>query len=78
MLAGGGHGADWVRNIEKDPGVSVRAGKLTLKGTGRIVKGEDEALKARKLVVAKYYQREYNPSGGWEATALPIAIDLQA
>jgi deazaflavin-dependent oxidoreductase (nitroreductase family) len=77
MLAGGGHRADWVKNIEKDPDVSVRAGKLTLKGIGRVVTGEEEALKARKLVVAKYYGREYNPSGGWEATSLPIAIDLQ-
>ena len=46
-------------------------------GRGRVVEDEREALAARKLVVAKYYNREYNPTGGWEATALPMAIDLQ-
>jgi deazaflavin-dependent oxidoreductase (nitroreductase family) len=77
ILAGGGHRSDWVKNIEKDPGVSIRIGDMALDGKGRIVESEEEKLAARKLVVAKYYHREYNPNGGWEATALPVAIDLQ-
>ena len=31
---------------------------------------------ARRLVVAKYYGREEVKSEGWEAIALPVAIDL--
>jgi len=78
ILAGGRERADWVRNIGKDPHVSVRAKGVIRAGVGRIVESGEEELQARKLVVAKYYNREYKPSGGWEAEALPVAIDLQA
>lgn len=77
ILAGGRERADWVRNIMQDAHVSVRAKGTTVAGIGRVVASGEEELQARKLVVAKYYRREYNPSGGWEAEALPVAIDLQ-
>ena len=76
MLAGGGAKADWVRNIGKNPQVAIRVAERTLNGSGRVIEDQEEALLARKLVVAKYYGREYNPAGGWEATSLPVAFDL--
>ena len=77
ILAGSGRRSDWVRNIENNSSVTIRAGDVTASGTGRIVEDKEEEIEARKLVVAKYYHREYNPDGGWEATALPVAIDLE-
>ena len=76
MLSGGGDKADWVRNILKNPQVSIRVGDVTVTGSGRVIEDDEEEVLARKLVIAKYYGREYNPSGGWEATSLPVAFDL--
>ncbi len=76
MLSGGSGKADWVRNILKNPQVTIRVGERTITGNGRVIEDDEEEVLARKLVVAKYYRREYNPSGGWEATSLPVAFDL--
>ena len=77
MLSGGRGKADWVRNIRKNPQVNIRVGARTIRGNGRVIEnGEEEEVLARKLVIAKYYGREYNPSGGWEAESLPVAFDL--
>ncbi len=64
ILAGGGHKSDWVKNIGKDPAVSVRLADDSYRGKGRVVESDEESFLARKLVVAKYYNREYNSSGG--------------
>ena len=37
---------------------------------------QDEDRTARGLVVAKYYRRQQVASTGWEAEALPVAVDL--
>lgn len=76
MLAGGGYGADWVKNIQHEAGVEVRIGSRVFSGQGRIVEEPEEERLARKLVVRKYYGREKVEATGWEAEALPVAIDL--
>jgi deazaflavin-dependent oxidoreductase (nitroreductase family) len=76
MLAGGGERADWVKNIRHDPATQVRIGSRTYSARGRILTTPEEELTARRLVVAKYYGREYDPNAGWEATSLPVALDL--
>jgi deazaflavin-dependent oxidoreductase (nitroreductase family) len=76
MLSGGRDNADWVRNIRSHPQVTIRVGNRTIEGSGRVIEDREEEVVARKLVVTKYYGREYNPSGGWEAESLPVAIDL--
>lgn len=78
ILSGGGTRSDWVNNLLTAPDVKVRVGQTTLPGRGRTVEGEAEKLRARELVVAKYYRRTYNPQGGWEAQSLPVAVDLGA
>jgi deazaflavin-dependent oxidoreductase (nitroreductase family) len=77
ILAGGRYRADWVKNIGAYPTVEVRIGSVTLGGIGRIVQEPDEEQSARRLVVAKYYGRNEVQSSGWEAEALPVAIDLE-
>ncbi len=78
MLSGGGDKADWVKNIRRDPHVHVRIAGQMFSGTGRIVQDPQEDRLARRLVVTKYYGREEVSSEGWEATSLPVAVDLQA
>lgn len=78
MLAGGGDKSDWVQNIGRNPDVQARIGDQTLAGKGRLVEDTEEDRLARATVVAKYYGRDEVHTSGWEATALPVAVDLQA
>jgi deazaflavin-dependent oxidoreductase (nitroreductase family) len=77
ILSGGGDRSDWVKNIRHNPNVQARIKGTTFEGGGRIVQSQEEDRMARKLVVAKYYGREEVHSTGWEATSLPMAIDLK-
>jgi deazaflavin-dependent oxidoreductase (nitroreductase family) len=77
MLSGGRDRADWVRNILRNPDVQFRIGSRSYRGRGRVVPDGAEERTARKLVVAKYYGRDYVHSRGWEATSLPVAVDLE-
>jgi deazaflavin-dependent oxidoreductase (nitroreductase family) len=76
MLAGGGDRSDWVKNIRQDPGVQVRIGDRVFSGQGRVVTDPAEEKLARRLVVSKYYGRDEVRTTGWEATSLPVAVDL--
>lgn len=77
MLSGGGYESDWVKNIQSNPDTEVRISSSTFKARGRIVSDPEEERLARRLVVAKYYGRDEVKSSGWEAEALPVAIDLE-
>jgi deazaflavin-dependent oxidoreductase (nitroreductase family) len=75
MLAGGGDGSDWVKNLRRDPEVSVRIADERFDGRARVVEDTDEDDLARRLLVEKY---EQNPGSlaNWRRTALPVAVDL--
>ena len=78
MLAGGGERSDWVKNLRRDPAVSIRLGDDRYPATARPVapdSAEDEL--ARRLLCAKYQGwREGQPLSEWGRTALPVAFDL--
>jgi len=77
-LMAGDHGSDWVKNLLKDPNVTVRIAQRTFTGIARIVKNEREEMTARKLLADKYKERESDGSlSEWARTALPVAIDLK-
>lgn len=77
LMAGGGHRADWVRNMKTKPAVTVRIADQTLKGAARVVTDEAEDALARRLLAAKYQGwREGAEMSDWAKTALPMAIDL--
>jgi deazaflavin-dependent oxidoreductase (nitroreductase family) len=76
LLAGNGDRSDWVRNILRYPEVTVRIGALIFQGQGRVVDDPAEERLARQVVVKKYYGRDTVATTGWEATALPVALDL--
>ena len=77
MLAGGGDRSDWVKNIRHNPGVQVRIQDRVFGGQGRVITNPAEEKLARRLVVSKYYGREKVRTTGWEATSLPVVVDLE-
>ena len=77
-LMAGDHGSDWVKNLVKDPSVTVRIAKHNFTGIARIVKMEQEEMTARNMLADKYKEREADGSlSEWARTALPVAIDLR-
>jgi len=77
LLSGGMDKSDWVRNLLKNPSVTVRLGRKTFKATARIVSNKEEEMMARNMLADKYHERKANGSlGSWARTALPVAMDL--
>lgn len=77
LLSGGMDKSDWVKNLLKNPSVTVRIGELTFLATARIVKDEEEAMNARNLLANKYNERNANGTlSKWARTALLVALDI--
>ena len=77
LLSGGRDKSDWVKNLLKNPSVTVRIAKQTFTGTARIVTEEQEDTKARYLLAEKYQEWEEGRTlSQWARTALPVAIDF--
>ncbi len=78
LLSGGGDKSDWVRNLLKNPAVTVRVGAYTFPATARLVKDESEELEARHLLADKYHEREADGSlDEWARTALVVGIGIK-
>jgi len=76
-LLSGSEKSDWVKNLRKDPTVTVRIAKHTFTGTARVVEFKEEELRARYLLAEKYQEWEEGKTlSQWAQTALPIAIDV--
>jgi deazaflavin-dependent oxidoreductase (nitroreductase family) len=75
MLSGGRDRSDWVKNLRRDPEVTVRISNRTLAGRAREVAGAQEDALARLLLVEKY-ERAPGRLSNWGRTALPVAVDL--
>ena len=77
LLSGGMDGSDWVKNLHKNPAVTVRIAKHTFSATARVVTDEKEENMARIMLAEKYQEWEASRKlSEWARTALPIAIDL--
>lgn len=77
ILSGGGETSDWVKNLLKNPSVSVQIGERTFAGTARLVTEKEEAVRARLLVAEKYHEMDDEKTPDeWAQTALPVAIAL--
>ncbi len=77
MMAGGGRQSDWVRNLQKEPDVTLKLGPLLFPATARIVAPDepDDAL-IRRLLVEKY-RSPSQPLDTWGRTALPVLFTLR-
>ena len=76
LLAGGGDGSDWVKNVRSDPTVGLRLGDRDLICKGRLVDDPEEDALARRLLLEKYRPRYSGDLEEWARTALAVAIDL--
>ena len=76
LLAGGGNASDWVRNLCRNPSVTLELGGRAFPARARVVDDHDEAARARRLVFEKYHPRYGGSLERWRETALPVAVDL--
>jgi deazaflavin-dependent oxidoreductase (nitroreductase family) len=78
LMSGGMDKSDWVKNLLKNPSVTVRIAKRTFPATARLVTDEKEAMTARNLLADKYNERKANGSlSRWARSALVVGIDLR-
>jgi deazaflavin-dependent oxidoreductase (nitroreductase family) len=76
MLSGGRDRSDWVKNLHRNPDVTVRVAGEKFSGLAREARDAEEDELARRLLVEKY---ESSPGrlANWRRTALPVAVDLK-
>ena len=78
LLSGGGRRSDWVRNLEKEPDVTVRIEGREYPGVARRVTDASEDAYARRALATKYQGWiEGDEMSDWATQALVIAIDLE-
>ena len=75
MLSGGRDRSDWVRNIRREPEVTVRIAGERFGGLAREARDAEEDELARRLLVEKYESRP-GSLANWRRTALPVVVDL--
>ena len=79
LLSGGMDKSDWVKNLLKNPAVTVRIAKYTFAGTAHLVKEKEEELTARYRVAEKYQEWENGRTlSEWARTALVVGIDISS
>ena len=78
LLSGGGDGADWVKNLRREPAVRVRINSQTTSANARVLRpNTKEDTAARELLDGKYMGwREGRRLSSWARGALPVALDL--
>jgi deazaflavin-dependent oxidoreductase (nitroreductase family) len=79
LLSGGGRDSDWVRNLLKNPAITVRIAKTVFAGTARLVADPAEEMTARYMVAEKYQEWDGERIlSEWARTALVVGIDLKS
>jgi deazaflavin-dependent oxidoreductase (nitroreductase family) len=77
LLSGGMDRSDWVKNLRKDPSVTLMIAKKTFKATARIVEDKEEEMMARNMLADKYHERTVTGLlSKWARTALVVGIEL--
>ncbi|MGN6166764.1 MAG: nitroreductase/quinone reductase family protein [Solirubrobacteraceae bacterium] len=77
LLSGGGDRSDWVKNLRREPAVTVEIGSGAFEGRARVVTDPTEDECARALVHDKYAPGYRGDLASWRRSALPIAVDLE-
>ena len=75
MLSDGRARSDWVKNLQRNPQVTIRIVDERFDGLARVVEEGEEDELARRLLIAKY-ERTPGSLSDWRRTALPVAVDL--
>jgi deazaflavin-dependent oxidoreductase (nitroreductase family) len=78
LLAGSRERAEWVRNLQVNPRVTVELGTDTRPGLAHVLApGTADDRLARELLLARYASTE-DDLRDWGRTALPVVIELPA
>ena len=78
MLSGGRDRSDWVKNLMREPKVTLRIAERTFEGRARVVGDPDESARSRELLFEKYSPGYSGDLADWRERSLPIAVDLDA
>jgi deazaflavin-dependent oxidoreductase (nitroreductase family) len=81
LLSGGGRDSDWVKNLLKNPEVTVQIAKTVFSATARLVTNHEEEMAARYMLAEKYQEWEDGEKrtlSEWARTALVVAFDLNS
>ncbi len=79
LMAGGGYGADWVKNLQANPSVTVRIGSETFKGHAEPGAEDVDEPAVRTAMAAKYQGwRPGRPLSNWAETALVVRVTSAA
>ena len=74
LMSGGMDGSDWVKNLLKEPHVTVRVDGRTFPALARVQNEKDEKI-IRNLMADKYREREADGSlSDWAQTALVVGF----
>jgi deazaflavin-dependent oxidoreductase (nitroreductase family) len=77
-LLSGSHSSDWLKNLHREPAVSVRIAEHVFSGTARLVGKKEEEMAARYMLAEKYQEwDEGKKLSEWARTAVVVGIDLQ-
>ena len=77
MLSGGGERSDWVKNLRREPTVTVQIETSRFEGRARPVTDPTEDEHARARVPDKYAPGYRGDLANWRRSSLPIAVDLE-
>ena len=76
-LLSGSHSSDWLKNLRREPAVSVRIDEHVFSGTARLVGEKEEEMAARYILAEKYQEWEEGKKlSEWARTAVVVGIDL--
>lgn len=79
LMSGGGDRSDWVRNLRRNPHVTLEVGDFTGPAIATILDDAGEDSPIRRLVAGKYQGwREGRPLSEWARTALVVALTPEA
>ena len=74
LMSGGGEKSDWVKNLLKDPKVTLRIAGKTFPAAAQVKTGD--AMAIRNLMADKYGERESDGSlSEWAKTALAVGFE---
>jgi len=76
VLAESGPLAAWVRDVLRDPAVSVRVGETALHGRASVLDPGPEVERARELLLAKYGAGDPVDVSYWIRSGQPVRVDL--
>jgi len=79
LLSGNMDRSDWVKNLLKNPSVTVQVAGKTFDATARLVTDKQEEMSARNMVADKYNERKVNGSlSNYARSALVVGIDINS